>query len=170
MRPGAAAAALAAVTAAAFPASGLRLQAGPVTEVSRGCQGQNAESEQAVDGRFVYIVWIGCGGIGFARSANGGRSFCRPFLVPGSAGQGFHRSGIGSGLPKYGWDPSIAVAPDHAVYVSYMLYRGTHVYPVVAVSGDHGAAFGHLSRLVAPGQNNWATATSSPPVSPARCT
>ena len=150
--------ALAAVAASAAPVgmtAGSTQHVGPVTEVSRGCPGQNAETEQAIDGRFIYVVWIGCGGIGFARSADDGRTFGKPFLVPGSAGHGFHMSGIGSGLPKYGWDPSIAVAPDHAVYVAYMLYRGTHVYPVVAVSHDHGATFGHLSRLVAPGQNNW---------------
>ena len=150
--------ALAAVAASAIPVGATAVTArdvGPVTEVSRGCPGQNAETEQAIDGRFIYVAWIGCGGIGFARSTNEGRTFGKPFLVPGSAGHGYHMSGIGFGLPKYGWDPSIAVAPDHAVYVSYMLYRGTHVYPVVAISRDHGATFGHLSRLVAPGENNW---------------
>src|SRR5258708_2119204 len=54
--------------------------AGPVTEVSPG---QNAETEPAIDGRFVYVVWVGCGGIGFARSTNDSRSFGKPFLVPG---------------------------------------------------------------------------------------
>jgi len=142
----------------AIPATGAavtRPQTGAITEVSRGCAGQNAEVEQAVDGRYLYIVWIGCGGIGFARSTNDGRTFGQPFQVPGSAGQGFHRSGIGSGLPKYGWDPSITVARDHTVYVAYMLYRNSHVYPVVAISRDHGAAFGHLSRLISPVKNNW---------------
>lgn len=155
-------AALVAAAATAIPAGatagstpGSTHHAGPVTEVSRGCPGQNAEAEQAIDGRFIYVAWIGCGGIGFARSTNDGRTFGKPFLVPGSAGHGYHTSGIGSGLPKYGWDPSIAVAPDHAVYVAYMLYRGTHVYPVVAISSDHGATFGHLSRLLAPVENNW---------------
>src|SRR5215475_8611808 len=51
-----------------------RVRVGPVLEVSRGCQGQNAEVEQAVDYPYVYEVWIGCGGIGFARSTDGGRS------------------------------------------------------------------------------------------------
>jgi hypothetical protein len=36
-----------------------------------------------------------------------------------------------------------------------MLYRRMHVYPVIATSHDHGATFGHLSRLPVPGQNNW---------------
>ena len=84
---------------------------GPITEISQGCPGQNAEAEQAVDGHYVYVTWIGCDGIGFARSANGGRTFGRPVTVPGSIGHGYHRSGIGFGLPKYGWDPSVAVAP-----------------------------------------------------------
>jgi hypothetical protein len=147
--------AVAVSTAPVGAAAGSTQHVGPVTEVSRGCPGQNAETEQASDGRFLYVVWIGCGGIGFARSTNDGQTFDKPFLVPGSAGHGFHISGIGSGLPKYGWDPSITVAPDHAVYVAYMLYRGTHVYPVVAISRDHGARFAHLSRLLAPVENNW---------------
>src|SRR5215472_17518462 len=114
---------------------------GPITEISRGCPGQNAEAEQAVDGRYVYVAWIGCDGIGFARSANDGRTFGRPVTVPGSVGHGYHRSGIGAGLPKSGWDPSVAVAPDHTVYVAYMLYRHSHVHPMVAISYDHGATF-----------------------------
>src|SRR5207248_9454546 len=46
--------------------------------VSR-CQNDtgNEEPVQAVDGRYVYEAWIGCGGwtIGFARSTDGGRRF-----------------------------------------------------------------------------------------------
>src|SRR5262249_43555743 len=119
-------AALAAAVMTAIPAAcaaavehpmlgGTRPHVGPITQISRGCPGQNAEAEQAVDGRYVYVAWIGCDGIGFARSSNGGRSFGRPVTVPGSAGHGFHTSGIGSGLPNYGWDPSIAVGPNHRV-------------------------------------------------------
>ena len=62
--------------------SGHRPHVGPITEISRGCRGQNAEAEQAVDGRYVYVAWIGCDGIGFARSANDGRSFGRPNPMP----------------------------------------------------------------------------------------
>jgi hypothetical protein len=62
-----------------------RVRVGPVLEVSRGCKGQNAEVEQAVDYRYVYEAWMGCRGIGFARSTDGGRSFGHPMLVPGSA-------------------------------------------------------------------------------------
>jgi hypothetical protein len=136
-------------------AGGHRPHVGPITEISRGCPGQNAEAEQAVDGRYVYVAWIGCNGIGFARSANGGRSFGRPVTVPGSVGHGAHHSGIGSGLPKYGWDPSVAVAPDHNVYVAYMLYRHAHVHPMVAISYDHGATFARVSRPASPVRNNW---------------
>jgi len=147
-----------------------RSHVGPISEVSRGCHGQNAEAEQAVDGRYVYVAWIGCEGIGFARSVNGGRSFGRPVTVPGSVGHGSHRSGIGIGLPKYGWDPSIAVAPDHSVYVAYMLYRHSRVHPMVAISRDHGATFARVSRPASPVRNNWGTGTSSPSAPPARCT
>jgi len=128
---------------------------GPITEISQGCPGQNAEAEQAVDGHYVYVTWIGCDGIGFARSANGGRTFGRPVTVPGSIGHGYHRSGIGFGLPKYGWDPSVAVAPDHTVYVAYMLYRHSHVHPMVDISYDHGATFARVSRPASPVRNNW---------------
>lgn len=159
-------AALASAAATAIPAAGAAAvghpaisghgpHVGPITEISQGCPGQNAEAEQAVDGRYVYVTWIGCDGIGFARSANGGRSFGRPAIVPGSLGHGRYGSGIGLGLPKYGWDPSVAVAPDHTVYVAYMLYRHSHVHPVVAISYDHGATFARVSRPASPVRNNW---------------
>src|SRR5262245_48394421 len=79
----------------------------PVTEVSRGCRGQNAEvvSAEAAP-RLVYAAWIGCGGIGFARSTDGGVHFTKPRLMPGSA--------LGT------WDPAIAVGPGGTLYVAYM--------------------------------------------------
>jgi len=143
------------VATTAAGASQRRTSVGAVSEISRGCRGQNAEAEQAVDGRFVYVTWIGCDGVGFARSTNGGRSFTRPMTVPDSIGHGAHHSGIGSGLPKYGWDPSIAVARDHTVYVAYMLYRHSRVHPMVAVSADRGASFARVSHVPSPGKNNW---------------
>jgi hypothetical protein len=95
----------AAGAAAGHPvAGGHRPHVGPITEVSRGCAGWNAEAEQAVDGRYVYVVWIGCGGIGFARSTNGGRSFGKPLMVPGSAGHGVHMHGIAA-EHRHGWEP-----------------------------------------------------------------
>ena len=136
-------------------AAGTRPHVGPITEISRGCPGQNAEAEQAIDGRYVYVAWIGCNGIGFARSTNGGRSFGKPVTIPGSVGHGSHMSGIGSGLPNYGWDPSLAVSPSHQVYVAYMLYRSSHVHPIVAISRDHGATFTQLPGPESPVKNNW---------------
>jgi hypothetical protein len=114
----------------------------------------NAEVVQAVDGRYVYEVWIGCGrSIGFARSTNGGKSFGPSRVVRGS-----HRIGLHS------WDPSIAVAPNGAVYVAYMIgppeeARGSTapMRPAVAISHDHGRSFDRSSTLPVPttGKPNW---------------
>jgi hypothetical protein len=124
---------------------------GPVSVVSRGCQEPNAEAEQAVDGRYVYETWIGCGGIGFARSVDGGRHFGRPMRVPGSAPPGHAHD-----LPAEGWDPAIAVAPDGTIYVSFMIAR-RYAHPVVAVSVDHGARFTRVAQVMPPGRyrHNW---------------
>lgn len=107
----------------------------------------NAEVVQAVDGRFVYEVWIGCNrGIGFARSGDGGRTF-----GPSRAVRGSHQKGL------HTWDPAIAVARNGTVYVSYMLgpAEGTQngsapMRPAVAVSHDHGRSFGRVTRLPVP--------------------
>jgi hypothetical protein len=133
-----------------------RVRVGPVLEVSRGCARQNAEVEQAVDYPYVYEAWIGCGGIGFARSTNGGRSFGHPLRVPGSAGHGIWRIG-NAYLSTSGWDPAVAVAPDGTVYVSYMIRRRPYMRPVVAVSVDHGASFTRVAQAMPPAQPkvNW---------------
>src|SRR5262249_38289026 len=131
----------------------VRPRVGPVSVVSRGCRGPNAEAEQAVDYPYVYETWIGCGGIGFARSADGGRRFGLSFRIPGSAAPGpFPRD-----LPKNGWDPAIAVAPDGVVYVSYMIDRRGYAHPVVAASDDHGASFARVSQVMPPARykHNW---------------
>jgi len=131
----------------------VRPRVGPVSVVSRGCRGPNAEAEQAVDYPYVYEAWIGCGGIGFARSTDGGRRFGHPFRIPGSAAPGpFPRD-----LPKNGWDPAIAVAPDGVVYVSYMIDRRGYAHPVVAASDDHGASFARVSQVMPPARykHNW---------------
>src|SRR5262249_46499603 len=102
-------------------AGGGAAAASPVTELSRGCPGRNAEvTAAAAPPRLVYAAWIGCGGIGFARSADGGLHFSPPRLVRGSG----NRS----------WDPSIAVAPDGTLYVAFMHQQGHYSYPVVAAS------------------------------------
>jgi hypothetical protein len=114
-----------------------------VTRVSR-CPGRNAEVVQAVQGRFVYEAWIGCGGIGFARSLNGGKTFKRSITVRGSAGRS--------------WDPAIAVAGDGTIYASYMMFSVVQssagqvgeMRPAVAVSHNHGHSFGSVSRLPVP--------------------
>src|SRR5690242_15028736 len=50
-------------------------QVSPITQVSH-CPGSNAEVETATGApHYVYDLWIGCGGIGFARSTDGGLNF-----------------------------------------------------------------------------------------------
>jgi hypothetical protein len=54
---------------------------GPITNISSACSGQNAEVEQAVDPNlpnYVYEEWMGCKGIAFAVSMDGGVTFSEP--------------------------------------------------------------------------------------------
>jgi len=120
----------------------VRLRVSGVTVVSRGCAGQNAEVETAAaPPRYVYDLWIGCAGIGFTRSADGGLHFGRAVRVPGSRGPS--------------WDPAIAVAPNGTVYAAYM-HESHHVmYPVVAASFDHGASFPQVVALTPHVKGNW---------------
>ncbi|HKD94499.1 MAG TPA: sialidase family protein [Gaiellaceae bacterium] len=120
--------------------------------VSR-CPGPpNAEVVQAVDGRYVYELWIGCRrGIGFARSVDGGKTFGPSRAVPGS-----HRKGL------HTWDPALAVAPNGTVYASYMvgpderaIRSSAPMRPVVAVSHDHGGSFDRVSLLPVPAKRNF---------------
>jgi hypothetical protein len=115
-------------------------------EVSRGCAGQNAEVEQAVDRsrHYVYEVWMGCGGIGFARSPDGGLHFDAPVMVPHSV----NSSGKG-------WDPAISVGPSGTVYVAFMLTHSGYTFPVVAASFDHGITFPQVASLIPPVRKNW---------------
>jgi hypothetical protein len=117
------------------------LGVGSLWEVSRGCQGGNAEPIEAVaPPAFVYVAWIGCGGIGFARSRDGGFHFGKPMLVPGSRSSGSRSS----------WDPSLTVAQNGTVYLAYMVGTLTRSTPVVAASFDDGARFPQVFP-VAPG-------------------
>jgi hypothetical protein len=141
---------LAAAAAVAGPgapalASGGIYTLGPVTDVST-CAGQNAEVEQAVDATlgYVYEAWMGCKGIAFARSTDGGRSFGMPISVPGSVGSNFNA-----------WDPAVAVAPDGTVYVAFMRAKSSQWYPVVAASFNHGGSFSQVSSLIPPDEKNW---------------
>lgn len=126
--------------------SGTAYTVGPVTDVSASCSGQNAEVEQAADPSlgYVYDIWMGCKGIAFARSTDGGLSFGAPISVPGSVGSNVNV-----------WDPSVAVAPDGTVYAAFMIAKSSQWYPVVAASFDHGATFTQVSSLIPPDAKNW---------------
>src|SRR5579859_3377363 len=113
----------------------------PMTDISR-CAVSSSEVEEAfAPPGYVYAEWIGCGGIGFARSADSGRHFGPALTVPGSRG--------------FSWDPAITVAPDGTVYAAFMLARGSAYYPVIAVSRDHGASFAQVHPDRPPGSGNW---------------
>src|SRR5438132_7509481 len=103
---------------AATPAfsAGTQYNIGPVSDISASCSSQNAEVEQAVDQTlgYVYEEWMGCRGIAFARSTDGGKTFGKPISVPGA---------IGSNVNT--WDPSVAVAPDGTVYAAFMIAKGS---------------------------------------------
>jgi hypothetical protein len=133
------------VATPAFGAGSVTYSVGPVTQASR-CNGQNAEVEQAVDPTAgnVYEIWMGCRGIAFARSADGGRSFENPISVPDSTGSNYNS-----------WDPAVAVGPDGTVYAAFMLTHSSQWYPVVAASFDHGLTFPQVTELVPPDQPNW---------------
>jgi hypothetical protein len=131
------------------PANGAEtaLTVGPISNVSGTCSGQNAEAEQAVDpsgSGYVYEVWMGCRGIGFARSVNGGRSFGAPLTLPGS-----------SGSASTTWDPAVAVAPNGTVYATFIVSKGSQYYPVVVASFDHGASFPQVTSDIPPDAKNW---------------
>src|SRR5947209_7578459 len=118
----------------------------PVTDISASCSGQNAEVEQAVDPKlgYVYDEWMGCNGIGFARSVDGGTTFSTPLSVPGSVGSNVNT-----------WDPAVTVAPDGTVYAAFMIAKGSQWYPVVAASFDHGLTFPQVTSVVPPDAKNW---------------
>jgi hypothetical protein len=141
---------VAAVAAFAAPidgaASAATYSVGTTSEVSAPCPGQNAEVEQAVDRAlgYVYEEWMGCSGIGFARSTDGGATFAAPVSLPGSVGSNVNT-----------WDPVVAVAPDGTVYAAFMIAKSAQWYPVVAASFDHGATFSQVSALLPPDAKNW---------------
>lgn len=116
---------------------------GTISQISTVCTGQNAEVEQAVDtvnGNYVYEAWIGCGGIGFSRSTDGGNTFSKPIKLPGSSAA---------------WDPTVAVAPDGTVYVGFNTKSSTQYYPVVDASVNFGESFTQSTELLPPNTGNW---------------
>jgi hypothetical protein len=135
---------LIAATLTNYAAAAVTYHVGAIQEISQGCA-PSAEVEQAVDrthSKYVYEAWIGCGGIGFARSTDGGVKFSTPIAVPQSQS-------------SFSWDPSIAVGPDGTLYVAYMSMSSTQYFPVVATSFDHGISFPQVTQLLPPDQNNW---------------
>ena len=127
-------------------APGATYTIGPAVDVSASCAGQNAEVEQAVDTTlgYVYETWMGCRGIAFARSTDGGATFDASISVPDSTGSNYNS-----------WDPAVAVASDGTVYATFMLTHGAQWYPVVAASFDHGVTFPQVTELVPPDPKNW---------------
>ena len=123
-------------------ASGASYAVGAIRDVSARCAGQNAEVEQAVDSvrSYVYEAWIGCGGIGFARSTDGGIHFKKAVRLRSSGG---------------GWDPALTVAADGTVYAAFMVMQGTHALPVVLRSTDRGASFRRKTLLTPRRNGNW---------------
>jgi hypothetical protein len=119
---------------------------GPNVNLSASCSGQNAEVLQAVDRTlgYVYEEWMGCRGIAFSRSTDGGRTFGTPLSVPGSVGSNVNV-----------WDPAIAVAGDGTVYAGFMIAKAGEWYPVVATSFDHGVTFPQVASLTPPDAKNW---------------
>jgi hypothetical protein len=118
----------------------------PVVDLTSRCSGQNAEVEQATDpaNGYVFEEWMGCSGIAFARSTDGGKSFSTPLNVPGSVGSSYNA-----------WDPALAVGPDGTVYAAFMTGHSSQWYPVVAASFDHGKTFPQVTPLVPPDEKNW---------------
>lgn len=144
--------ALLAVPTAALSVGSPSSDTGSYTEsgtamVSAGCSSvSNGEVEQAVDTRlgYVYEEWMGCGGVAFSRSTDGGLTWSTPMSVPGSASSS-----------KNSWDPALAVAPDGTVYAVFMRAKDSQYFPVVDASFDHGQTFAQVSSLVPPSAKNW---------------
>ncbi len=105
----------------------------------------NAEVEQAYDPTvgYLYEAWIGCGGIGFSRSIDGGYSFETAFSVAGSTPAG-----------GFSWDPAITLSPNGTIYVAFMVDVPGDA-PVVAWSWDHGQTFAGWSLVFTPPTNTF---------------
>jgi len=122
--------------------TGIGVRVGTISDVSGRCKGQNAEVEQATWHRYVYEEWMGCNNsIGFARSADGGRTWSAPVTMPRSSGA---------------WDPAVTTAPDGTLYVAFMESNSAgYTYPVVDTSFDHGRTFPCQAALIPRVRKNW---------------
>jgi hypothetical protein len=87
---------------------------------------------------------MGCQGIAFARSTNGGASFGSPITLPGSGSS-----------TNTSWDPTVAVAPDGTVYAAFILSKGGQYYPVVDASFNQGSSFPQVTSLLPPDAKNF---------------
>jgi hypothetical protein len=117
---------------------------------------------------YLYEAFIGCGGIGFARSVNGGYSFQPAYQLPDTTPHlitnpdGDANDTCVSSMPFGGsghppprpitcddnasaWDPDVAVSPNGTVYVSYLEgYLDGYLpggAPAITWSYNHGASF-----------------------------
>ncbi len=122
---------------------------GALAPVSQSCGRSNAEVEQVVDAKLAYVYeeWIGCNGIGFARSLDGGYTFQHAVTLPGSS--------CPVGVRCQSWDPAIALGPGGTVYAAFMTELGGDVTPVVDVSTSDGEAFEQSVKLHPTGRGNW---------------
>lgn len=148
---------LAGCTLALLPAGALALPSsieptvtysvGTIADVSARCPGTGDISE-ATDRALgsVYVGFEGCRreeGIGFVRSLDGGASYSASVAMPDSNGA---------------WDPSLAVAPNGTLYVSFMKTVGRRTYPVIDVSRDDGQTFTVENSLRPQQSDNWGDA------------
>ena len=120
------------------------------------CGGRNAEVEEAIQGNYVYVEWIGCYGIGLAVSGNGGKSYGPTLQLPGSA----YSNCVPAGCYDYPWDPAVTIAPNGTVYAAFMYQFGsTGAMPVVDASFNHGATFTQSVQMPVPASSdpngNW---------------
>jgi hypothetical protein len=102
--------------------------------ISRACANvSNAGVQQAYDpaGNDLYEAWSGCGGVGFARSVDGGATFSNA-----------------TSLPVCGSQPSLAVAPDRTLYVAYVSNCTGGPSPYVVASTDQGSTFSSPVRVL----------------------
>ncbi|HXQ49235.1 MAG TPA: fibronectin type III domain-containing protein, partial [Thermoplasmata archaeon] len=110
---------------------------GTPVEVSLACSNvSNSGVQQAYDpaGNDLYEVWSGCGGVGFARSVDGGTSFQNA-----------------STLVDCGTQPSVAVAPNRTVYVAFVSNCSGGPSPYVLSSSDEGVSFSSPVRVLPDG-------------------